>query len=61
MSHAKAAIHGGIKAVSIGKNKQLFSDYHLDDLDELQIFLTWLNEVDCIKYFVPAQADFQLI
>ena len=60
MSHAKAAIHGGIKAVAIGKNKQLFSDYHLDDLDDLQIFLTWLNEVDCIKYFVPAQADFQL-
>lgn len=50
----------GILAVSLGKTKQSFSDYHLDDVDDLLIFLNWLNEADCVNYFVPAYLEAQL-
>lgn len=60
MHHRKKVENCGILAISSGKTNQSFSDYHLDDMEDLLIFLNWLNDADCVNYFVPACSEAQL-
>lgn len=60
ISHRKIAENCDMLAVSLNRAMPSYSDYHLDDMEDLRIFLNWLNESDCVNYFVPGYLKCQL-
>lgn len=54
VNNVKKGNQAGAVTISIGEIEQPFSDYHLDDMGDLWLFLNWLIEADCINNFDSA-------